>query len=45
MSYQGRIQSAREAILRTVAYFDAIYYAPTWTECATWFEWSGASGF
>ena len=43
MSYRGRIQSAREAILRTVAYFDTIDYA-SWTECATWFEWSGASG-
>lgn len=45
MSIQGRIQSAREAILQTVAYFDAIEYAPTWTECAAWFEWSGAHGF
>ncbi|OGL74083.1 hypothetical protein A3E39_00630 [Candidatus Uhrbacteria bacterium RIFCSPHIGHO2_12_FULL_60_25] len=45
MSYQGRVQSAREAILQTVAYFDAIDYAPTWTECASWFEWSGAHGF
>ncbi|HWQ99313.1 MAG TPA: hypothetical protein VN397_00505 [Candidatus Methylomirabilis sp.] len=39
------MQSARAAILRTVAYFDAIEYAPTWTECAAWFDWTGSRGF
>ncbi|MBD3250953.1 hypothetical protein GF380_00535 [Candidatus Uhrbacteria bacterium] len=38
----GRI---REALLRTVAYFDAIDYAPTWAEVSAWVEWSGAQGF
>jgi hypothetical protein len=38
-------QDARGALLRTVAYFDAIDYAPTWTECSSWLEWSASSGF
>lgn len=44
MTYQSRLAAAREAVMRTVAYFDVIEYAPTWTECACWFEWSGARG-
>ncbi|MFA5130112.1 MAG: hypothetical protein WC477_04305 [Patescibacteria group bacterium] len=35
----------RDAIIRTVAFFDVIDYAPLWTECAQWIEWHGSSGF
>jgi hypothetical protein len=45
MSYQESMQAARGALLRTVAYFDAIDYAPTWPECSAWFEGPGSSGF
>jgi hypothetical protein len=45
MSESERVQAARSALLRTVAYFDAIDYAPTWPECSAWFEGSGSSGF
>lgn len=38
-------QETCESILRTVAYFDAIEYAPTWSEVSAWMEWSGARGF
>lgn len=45
MASFDRYRRTREAILYTLAYFDAIDYAPTWTECAAWLEWSGAHGF
>jgi hypothetical protein len=35
----------QEALLRTVAFFDVLDYAPTWSECAAWVEWKAASGF
>jgi hypothetical protein len=40
-----RFQETCAVILRTVAYFDAIDYAPTWSEVSSWLEWSGARGF
>jgi hypothetical protein len=40
-----RFQETGAALLRTVAYFDAIDYAPTWGEASSWLEWSGARGF
>lgn len=45
MTTFDRYRSTREALLRTVAYFDAIDYAPTQAELFVWLEWSGASGF
>lgn len=39
------LQDARESLIRTIAYFDAIDYAPTWSELSAWTEWSGARGF
>jgi hypothetical protein len=38
-------QETCESLLRTIAYFDAIDYAPTWSELSSWMEWSGARGF
>jgi hypothetical protein len=35
----------RDALLRTVAFFDATDYAPLWSECMAWIEWHGSSGF
>lgn len=45
MSNPLRAQETRDAILRTVAYFDVIGYAPTWSEVSAWLEWSGTRGF
>lgn len=33
------------SILRTIAFFDVLNYAPTWIECSSWIEWDGGSGF
>jgi hypothetical protein len=44
MSGFDRYRRTREAVLYTLAYFDAIDYAPTWTEVSSWLEWSGAHG-
>ena len=42
---QDREAFIRHALLRTVAWFDVIDYAPTWSECSSWIEWRGAGGF
>ncbi len=41
----SRDSLTQEALLRTVAFFDVLDYAPTWSECAAWVEWKAASGF
>jgi hypothetical protein len=41
----GVRRSPEEAVLCTVAYFDAIGYAPTWVEVLAWIEWFGGTGF
>ena len=38
-------QEIRNAILRTLAFFDAMDYAPTWTECVSYLEWQSSQGF
>ncbi len=40
-----RNELVSQALLRTVAWFDTIDYAPTWSECASWIEWRASSGF
>lgn len=39
-----RLACIQSSILRTVAFFDVVHYAPTWTECVAWLEWDGGGG-
>ena len=45
MTPQERHVKICNALVRTIAYFDVISYAPTWMEVSAWLEWSGAAGF
>ena len=44
-AYNERESLIKDALLRTVAFFDATDYAPLWSECMAWIEWHGSSGF
>lgn len=44
-AWNERESLIQDAILRTVAFFDATDYAPLWSECMAWIEWHGTSGF
>lgn len=43
MDYDS-MSEIQSAIIRTVAFFDVLDYAPTWTECCSWLEWSEGDG-
>jgi hypothetical protein len=45
MAERFRFQEVCAALVRTVAYFDVIDYAPLWSELCSWVEWGGVSGF
>lgn len=42
---QERFEAIAGALLRTVAFFDVMDYAPTWSELCAWVEWHGTEGF